>query len=112
MYQSKASDQWAFFQSKGIKSYIFDMQKDKLEIELNEYQKASKPNNAIIKVYLDKINSYETNIKKFESNNVVTLKDDVLRELIKKTVFSCSTDESRPLFTGALYLKVNPTTKY
>jgi DNA polymerase-3 subunit beta len=41
-------------------------------------------------------------IKKFESNNVITIKDDVLKELIKKTVFSCSTDESRPLFTGAL----------
>ncbi len=41
-------------------------------------------------------------IKKFESNNAITLKDDVLKDLIKKTVFACSTDESRPLFTGAL----------
>jgi len=41
-------------------------------------------------------------IKKFESNNSITVKDDVLKDLIKKTVFACSTDESRPLFTGAL----------
>lgn len=41
-------------------------------------------------------------IKKFESNNSITIKDDVLKDLIKKTVFACSTDESRPLFTGAL----------
>jgi len=41
-------------------------------------------------------------IKKFESNNSITLKDDTLKDLIKKTVFACSTDESRPLFTGAL----------
>lgn len=41
-------------------------------------------------------------IKKFESNNLLTLKDDVLKDLIRKTVFACSTDESRPLFTGAL----------
>ena len=42
------------------------------------------------------------NIKKFESNNSLIIKDDILKDLIKKTVFSCSTDESRPLFTGAL----------
>ena len=41
-------------------------------------------------------------IKKFESNNLITVKDDVLKDLIRKTVFACSTDESRPLFTGAL----------
>lgn len=41
-------------------------------------------------------------IKKFESNNEVILNDLTLRDLIRKTVFSCSTDESRPLFTGAL----------
>ena len=42
------------------------------------------------------------NIKKFESNNSFIIKDDILKDLIKKTVFSCSSDESRPLFTGAL----------
>lgn len=41
-------------------------------------------------------------IKKFESTNQMVLKDDVLKEMIRKTVFACSTDESRPLFTGAL----------
>lgn len=41
-------------------------------------------------------------IKKFESNNVLVLKDEVLKDLIRKTVFACSNDESRPLFTGAL----------
>lgn len=41
-------------------------------------------------------------IKKFESNNVLSVKDDVLRDLIRKTVFACSSDDSRPLFTGAL----------
>ena len=41
-------------------------------------------------------------IKKFESNNQMIIKDDVLKEMVRKTVFACSTDESRPLFTGAL----------
>ena len=41
-------------------------------------------------------------IKKFESNHMVIIKDEILRDLVKKTVFACSNDESRPLFTGAL----------
>src|SRR6185369_3529307 len=34
MSQTQASDQWAFFQSKSIKSYIYEMQRDKLQLEL------------------------------------------------------------------------------
>jgi hypothetical protein len=34
MSQTLASDQWAYFQAKSIKSYIYDMQKDKIELEL------------------------------------------------------------------------------
>lgn len=41
-------------------------------------------------------------IKRFESNNRMFIKDDLLKEMIRKTAFACSTDESRPLFTGAL----------
>ena len=34
--------------------------------------------------------------------SALTIKDNVLRDLIKRTVFACSTEESRPIFTGAL----------
>lgn len=37
-----------------------------------------------------------------------TIKDNVLRSLIKKTVFACATDESRPVFTGC-YLEIAGT---
>lgn len=30
--QSQASDQWAYYQAKGIKSYLYEMQKEKLEL--------------------------------------------------------------------------------
>ena len=33
MSQTQASDQWAFYQAKSIKAYIYEMQKDKLELE-------------------------------------------------------------------------------
>lgn len=38
----------------------------------------------------------------FEGNQSITIDDSMIKELIKKTIFSCSTDEARPLFTGIL----------
>ncbi len=38
----------------------------------------------------------------FTGEQTLTLKDEVIRELIKKTIFACSTDDARPLFTGIL----------
>lgn len=38
----------------------------------------------------------------FTGNQNITIEDTLLKELIKKTIFSCSTDEARPLFTGIL----------
>lgn len=34
MSQTQASDQWAYFQAKSIKSYIYEMQRDKLALEM------------------------------------------------------------------------------
>lgn len=47
-------------------------------------------------------------ISRIAGERVFTIKDNVLRDLIKKTVFACSTDESRPIFTGGL-LEVSGT---
>lgn len=71
---------------------------------------SSSPNNSMIKISAEKaefkVLSFPAEefptIKKFDSNNAMIFKDDVLKEMIRKTVFACSTDESRPLFTGAL----------
>ncbi len=38
-----------------------------------------------------------------------TIKNNILQNLIKKTVFACGTDESRPIFTGC-YMEVNGIT--
>lgn len=45
-------------------------------------------------------------LKRLQADTTMTVKDNVLKELIKRTVFACSTDEARPIFTGAL-LEVN-----
>ena len=39
-------------------------------------------------------------IQPLEGNLDFAIKDNILRDLIKKTVFACSTDEARPVFTG------------
>jgi DNA polymerase-3 subunit beta len=41
-------------------------------------------------------------LKKPTSDTILTVKDNILRELIRKTVFACANDESRPIFTGGL----------
>lgn len=39
-------------------------------------------------------------LKPLETDVSFSIKDNILRDLIKKTVFACSTDDSRPVFTG------------
>ena len=50
--QTKASDQWAFFQSKSINSYIYDLRKENLEIQIESLEK-QKWNDALLKKYRD-----------------------------------------------------------
>ncbi len=38
----------------------------------------------------------------FNADKQITLEDEKIKELIKKTIFACSNDEARPLFTGIL----------
>ena len=38
----------------------------------------------------------------FNADKTISIEDEKIKELIKKTIFSCSTDEARPLFTGIL----------
>ena len=33
MYQTQSSDQWAFYQAKSIKGYLYELQKERLELE-------------------------------------------------------------------------------
>ena len=41
-------------------------------------------------------------IQRLPENKNITLNNNVLCDLVKHTVFACSNDESRPIFTGAL----------
>ncbi len=48
-------------------------------------------------------------IHHLEGNLNFTIRDNMLRDLVKKTVFACSNDEARPVFTGCL-LEVSDST--
>jgi DNA polymerase III subunit beta len=41
-------------------------------------------------------------LKPLTHENVLSIKDNVLRDMIKKTIFACAVEDSRPIFTGAL----------
>lgn len=45
----------------------------------------------------------------FEGERILTLPEDLLGQLIRQTVYACSTDESRPLFTGVFMEKKGST---
>ena len=64
MSQSQASDQWAYFQAKGIKAYLYQMQAEKLEIELLGLPKST--SREVVAVYADKIADYKKRVEKYE----------------------------------------------
>ena len=84
--QTRASDQWADYQSKSIKGYIYDLQKDKLQLELDEMnEKNLSPK--IEDEYQTKIASYAKRVKKYE------FEKDSLKDVAKE--FEKVRDESK-----------------
>ncbi len=73
MSQTRASDEWAYFQSKSIKSYIFGMQKDNMELQLFTI---SKSNNSkeLVEKYEKQINTYGEKIKQYEADKEMQMK--------------------------------------
>lgn len=64
MSQTQASDQWAYFQSKSIKGYIYEMQRDKLELELKAGGGKFSP--VLAAEYEKRIADYSKKIAKYE----------------------------------------------
>ncbi len=66
MNQTQASDQWAFFQSKSLKSYIFEMQRDNLELQNQQNSKLNLSAEVLLK-YQEKIDTYTKKLKQYET---------------------------------------------
>lgn len=68
--QAQASDEWAYYQAKSIKSYIYQMQTEKLELDLMGLQPTTIQKLSI--VYNDKIKDYKNKIEKYEKEKSET----------------------------------------
>ncbi len=79
MSQSKASDQWSYYQSKSIKGYVYEIQKEKLELELKSM--GQKTPRSLTAEYENKIDAYAKKIKKYDEEKAKIDKD--ARELEK-----------------------------
>ena len=64
--QAQASDEWAYFQSKSIKAYIYQVQVEKLELDLIDIQQKS--NQRLASIYTEKIANYKSKIEKYEKD--------------------------------------------
>jgi len=71
--QTQASDQWAYYQAKAIKGYLYELQKDKLELERKTG--GSKLQKSAIGEYEKKIDGYSAKIKKYEEEKATIEKD-------------------------------------
>lgn len=64
MSQSQASDQWAYFQAKGIKAYMYQMQAEKMEMELLGLPRTT--SKEVLTTYKDKVAEYKKRVEKYE----------------------------------------------
>jgi hypothetical protein len=79
--QTQASDQWAYYQAKSIKGYLYELQKEKLELDLKLLgPKAPAP---LIEEYQKKIEGYAKNIKRYNDEKAQIEKDARKFEAIK-----------------------------
>jgi hypothetical protein len=64
MSQSQASDQWSYFQAKSIKGYLYELQKEKLELDLKNLKVGPRAE------YEKKIDGYSQKIKKYDEEKL------------------------------------------
>jgi hypothetical protein len=71
--QTQASDQWAYYQAKSIKSYLYELQKEKLEIELKLI--AGTAPKEVVEEYQKKVVGYTAQIKRYEVEKAEIMKE-------------------------------------
>jgi hypothetical protein len=83
--QAQSADQWAYYQAKGLKSYLYEIQKERLELEVEEGNAlsplAAESHKKKISTYADRIARYDTekaSIEK-EARRLEAIRDDAQR---------------------------------
>ncbi len=80
--QSQASNQWAYYQAKSIKGYIYETQKEKLDLEFRSL--GAKMPQALAEDYRQRIESYGQKIKKYDEEKKQIQDDAKKFEAIKE----------------------------
>ncbi|MCG6536061.1 MAG: DUF4337 domain-containing protein [Syntrophales bacterium LBB04] len=71
--QSQAANQWAYYQAKSIKGYLYELQKEKLELELKTM--GGKVPKSAVEEYEKKIEFYSKSIKRYDEEKAQIQKD-------------------------------------
>ena len=72
MSQAQASDQWAYYQSKSIKAYVYELQKEKFEMDLRTMKAGAAP--SLAAEYRKKIDSYGQKIQRYDDEKADIMK--------------------------------------
>jgi DNA repair ATPase RecN len=80
--QTQAANQWAYYQSKSIKGYLYEIQKEALELE---YKKDKvKDSKAIASEYENKIAIYSQKLKKYDGEKAEIKKEAEKWEMVRE----------------------------
>ena len=80
--QTQAANQWAYYQAKGIKSYLYEIQKEKLELEL-EHQEADGVSSHVVESQKKTIATYADRISKYNAEKAAIEKEAKRLEAIR-----------------------------
>jgi hypothetical protein len=79
--QSQAANQWAYYQAKSIKGYLYEIQKEALELE-NKKDKV-KGSTALARDYENRIEIYSQKLKKYDGEKADISKEAKRWELVR-----------------------------
>lgn len=86
-----------------LQEVVRRMPGDKINLKSNRDENTTiiSSNTATFKLLNMEANDFPV-LKQLQGNTCFTIKNNILADIINKTVFSCANDESRPVFTGCL----------
>ncbi|MGO8823470.1 MAG: DUF4337 domain-containing protein [Desulfomonilaceae bacterium] len=85
--QTQASNQWAYYQAKSIKGYLYELQKEKLDTEL---KLVPETNTSVRQDYEKRIQSYTDKINRYnrEKANILKEAQNLERQRDEATIIS------------------------
>lgn len=93
--QVTASDQWAYYQAKSTKGYLYQLQKEKLELDLKTIEKTASAD--LVQEYGQRIETYGREAKRYDKE-----KEDIMKDAKHLEKERDEAHERRELFGKAI----------